>query len=197
MLPGWLHFSGSALGPATPDEYQQAEAPSQSPAARILFLDDDPGRARLFLKRHPVAVWVQTAEECIMHLQEDWDEVHLDHDLGGEIFVDPNRDDCGMEVVRWLCTDSGRPRAGTWFFVHSHNSEAAGLMVRMLRQHAYQAIYRPFGVDVLHRVSSDEDTTGDGAELPAGPTGATGCAPPASAPGVRRWLGRWLLRYRR
>ena len=79
------------------------------PIHRILFLDDDPHRAEIFLEWYPAAVWVQTSEECIAGWPSAWDEVHLDHDLGGETFVDPNRSDCGMEVVRWLCAESREP----------------------------------------------------------------------------------------
>ena len=63
-------------------------APVPTVPRRILFLDDDPARAEIFLAENPEAVWVQTADECIARLEEDWDEVHLDHDLGGERFVD-------------------------------------------------------------------------------------------------------------
>ena len=66
---------------------------------KVLFMDDDPARGAMFLAAHPDAVWVGTAEACIAHLVEPWDEVHLDHDLGGEVFVDHERDDCGMAVV--------------------------------------------------------------------------------------------------
>lgn len=76
------------------------------PKSRILFLDDDPVRGEIFLAEHPGAV-ARTADECIAYLCGPWDEVHLDHDLGGEIFVDHERDDCGMAVVRWLCTSRG------------------------------------------------------------------------------------------
>jgi hypothetical protein len=76
-----------------------------NPARRILFLDDDPARAEIFLAENPDAIWVETASDCIARLEEPWDEVHLDHDLGGERFVDLSREDCGMEVVRWLCLE--------------------------------------------------------------------------------------------
>ena len=51
-----------------------------------------PGRAAAFTARHPDAVWVQTVPECLGKLAERWDEVHLDHDLGGEHYVDSGRD---------------------------------------------------------------------------------------------------------
>src|SRR4051812_41221725 len=90
------HLSRLPMGPS----------PAQTLRSRVLFLDDDPGRAAIFLAAVPHAVWVSTVEECLPRLEEEWDEVHLDHDLGGETFVDCGRDDCGMEVVRWLCLEA-------------------------------------------------------------------------------------------
>jgi hypothetical protein len=113
---------------------------------RILFLDDDPKRAEIFLAENPEAVWVQTAEECIAQLEAAWDEVHLDHDLGGEQFVDLSRDDCGMAVVRWLCLQPHPHLEPTQFLVHSHNAVAAGMMVMQIRLAGYRVESRPFGI---------------------------------------------------
>ena len=63
--------------------------------------------------------------ECVARLAEPWDEVHLDHDLGGEVYVDVGRDDCGMEVVRWLAREPRRHLRKARFTVHSHNMAAA------------------------------------------------------------------------
>lgn len=112
---------------------------------RRLFLDDDPWRATFFLINHPEAVWVQTAAECIEKLGETWDEVHLDHDLGGEHFVEISREDCGMEVVRWLCL---RPRPHlrrTRFTIHSHNPDAALMMGWQMTANGFSVEMRPFG----------------------------------------------------
>ena len=70
-----------------------------------MFLDDDPNRAEIFLKEHPQAIWVTTVAECLARLDEPWDEIHLDHDLGGKMFVDSADQECGMEVIRWLCKE--------------------------------------------------------------------------------------------
>ena len=51
-------------------------------AVRAAVLGTDPGD--LSGAENPEAVWVQTADDCIARLEEGWDEVHLDHDLGGE-----------------------------------------------------------------------------------------------------------------
>jgi hypothetical protein len=115
---------------------------------RILFLDDERSRGEIFLSEHPDAVWAQTTEECLTHLTEPWDEVHLDHDLGGEVFVDHERDDCGMAVVRWLCAEPRPHLKNTQFTVHTHNYNAAFLMVLQLQQAGYDVQIRPFGVSV-------------------------------------------------
>ena len=119
----------------------------QKTPPRRLFLDDDPARASAFLEKHPDAVWVQTVPECLEKLAESWDEVHLDHDLGGEQFVDPAREDCGMEVVRWIARQPRKTFRRTQFLVHSHNIAAAFTMAMTLQSLGYQVDARPFGVE--------------------------------------------------
>ena len=113
---------------------------------RRLFLDDDPARAAAFLARHPDAAWVETAAECVARLAEPWDEVHLDHDLGGEHFVESARADCGMEVVRWLTAEPRPHLARARFTVHSHNVVAAFEMTIRLMDAGFQVAARPFGL---------------------------------------------------
>jgi hypothetical protein len=113
--------------------------------SRILFLDDNPIRAAAFLAARPEAVWVQTAEECVAHLAEPWDEVHLDHDLGGEVFVDHERDDCGMAVIRWICQQPRPHLRSTRFVIHSHNVNAACMMAMHLEVTGYDVQTCPFG----------------------------------------------------
>lgn len=122
---------------------------------RVLFLDDDPRRAEIFLEQKPQSVWVQTAADCIAQLVETWDEVHLDHDLGGEFYVDMARDDCGMEVVRWLTLEPRPALRQTRFYVHSHNPIAAATMVIQLAVAGFQAELRPFGASALPPTPED------------------------------------------
>jgi hypothetical protein len=114
---------------------------------RRLFLDDDPDRASAFLEAHPDAIWVQTVPECVEKLAEAWDEVHLDHDLGGELYVDVNRDDCGLEVVRWLAKEPRRHLRKARFTVHSHNMVAAFEMTYRLQGLGFRVEARPFGIE--------------------------------------------------
>lgn len=113
---------------------------------RRLFLDDDPRRAEAFLRDFPDAVWVTNVPDCVEALSRPWDEVHLDHDLNGETYVDPGRDDCGMAVVRWLTLEPRPHLRRARFFVHSHNGVSATVMTIQLRSQGYHVKHRPFGI---------------------------------------------------
>jgi hypothetical protein len=150
----------------------------RSESRRLLFLDDDPLRAEAFLVDRPEAIWVQTVTECLSRLIEPWDEVHLDHDLGGRQFVDPREVDCGMEVIRWLCQEPRLHLRETLFFIHTHNSMAGLLMVLQMRAQGYRAEFNPFGVDLSRLLLDEEPISHDG----LGPA-----HPPVPI------LGRWLV----
>jgi hypothetical protein len=111
---------------------------------QILFMDDDPKRAEVFLAMRPFACWVKTAQDCIDQLKYPWDEIHLDHDLNGEVYCDSSRDDCGMEVVRHIQSGACEHLKDAHFVVHTYNHIAAVLMVRCLRDNGFKAVYRPF-----------------------------------------------------
>ena len=169
-----------AIGPSSrtmPRFARSARAPRSArgrrPARGVLFLDDDPGRAEVFLAENPEAVWVQTAAECIARLEEPWDEVHLDHDLGGEHFVDHGREDCGMEVVRWLCLHDRPHLRTTRFHVHSHNPVAATMMGMQMMINGYTVEVRPFGAPEPSPPPASEPPPGPRCSA-AGPTGSAG-----------------------
>lgn len=128
----------------------------RGPHRRLLFLDDDPNRARRFLMDHPRAIWVTNVPDCIDKLADRWDEVHLDHDLGGEAFVDSSGADCGMEVIRWLCKEPRPHLENVSFFVHTHNETAGVLMVLLMRGRGYRAEFRPFGRDLRRLLAHNE-----------------------------------------
>jgi hypothetical protein len=154
---------------------------------RVLFLDDDPVRAIAFLAENPDAVWVKTAAECLERLSASWEEVHLDHDLGGRIMVDTSDDDCGMEVIRWLSLEPRTHLHETQFFVHTHNFAAGLLMVLTMREGGYKAEFRPFG-HRLERLLARNDP-GDPKCAESSETEPAHVVPPPAH--GRRWL-KWL-----
>lgn len=94
---------------------------------------------------YPDAIWVEYADECIELLSQSWDEVWLDHDLGGEVFVDSRREDCGMAVVRHVAEHQPEHLRSARFIIHSHNDDAAPLMAEILNEAGYDCIERPYG----------------------------------------------------
>jgi hypothetical protein len=121
--------------------------------AVILFLDDDSHRAALMYQRmtpedQSRTIWVTKAEEAIEVLtnyKSRLDRVYLDHDLGGETYVHSGREDCGMEVVRFL--EKQNPSDYTCrFIVHSWNIDAAKKMTDRLDKVGYQVEMKPFGM---------------------------------------------------
>ena len=110
--------------------------------SKIFFLDDNPDRTQSFLESYPEAYTVSTAQAAIAALQGSfYDYVFLDHDLGGEAWVDSSRPDTGMEVVRWIMEN--QPQISN-IVVHSHNTVAAPAMVDRLSRAGYNAYAIPF-----------------------------------------------------
>ena len=110
----------------------------------ILFLDDSEDRIETFKKHINTASIVRTADECINKLKKQkWDYVFLDHDLGGEVHVDSDREDCGMEVVRWAVENKPIVEG---FIIHSLNHIASRSMKEALRKAGYKALPIPFSL---------------------------------------------------
>jgi hypothetical protein len=109
----------------------------------VLFLDDCPNRCKSLLSAVPCATIVNTARDCIAELVkcDDWDIVCLDHDLGGETFANSEREDTGMEVVRWVKFHMPLVRR---FIVHSMNPGGAANMVDGLMRCGYVVNALPF-----------------------------------------------------
>jgi CheY-like chemotaxis protein len=113
---------------------------------KILFLDDSAERIEKAFEHFEdddvdIVVSAASAIEAL-RAKRKYDLVMLDHDLGGETWVDSNREDCGMEVVRWIVKK--KPKIGR-IVVHSWNSVAAPIMVEELKKAGYKATYKPFG----------------------------------------------------
>jgi hypothetical protein len=108
---------------------------------KVLILEDDETRNAWFRHRMGYAVMVETAKDCIAQLAAEWDVVYLDHDLGGEIYVDVAHENTGSAVVRWIAEH--KPVVGQ-FVVHSANGPAAQAMTEDLERLGYRATRLPF-----------------------------------------------------
>lgn len=106
---------------------------------RILFLDDDPNRRRLFAaecKSHDLTI-VDTPEKAITALRrQSFDLLSLDHDLFGQHYA-PSDERSGYAVAKHIAQ---YPITGR-VIVHSYNKTGAGRMVRRV----VGAEWLPFG----------------------------------------------------
>ena len=119
------------------------------PKMKMLFLDDRTKRVesarRQFGGKFDLTI-VSTVKECLRKLSgEDWDEVHLDHDLNGDDFQNPDSPTAGMEVVRYIVKCGWPPsKRKPIFRVHSSNIFASWLMVRTLHEVGLFAFWERF-----------------------------------------------------
>lgn len=109
----------------------------------LLFLDDNDYRKQRARQIWPACTVVDNVPDCIKALElREWVTVSLDHDLNQEEYVNSNRTDCGMEVVRYIV--SHRPSI-TECIVHSHNEPAAIRMAVALTSAGYNVYRKRFG----------------------------------------------------
>jgi len=121
----------------------------------LVFLDADPGRAAVHYQRISVVdqqrtFWVRTVPETLdilMNYRERLEIVSLDHDLNGETYVHSGREDCGMEVVRWIEKRNPADYSHVQFVVHSWNENSGPRMVARLQKAGYKAELSPFGME--------------------------------------------------
>lgn len=110
---------------------------------KVLFLDDNLDRiaaAEKSFRKHELVVEM-TADKTIVQLAAQvFDLVMLDHDLGQQAFVNSDREDCGMEVVRWI--EKNHPPIKQ-VVVHSWNP-VGRIMAERLQAAGYNASYQPF-----------------------------------------------------
>jgi len=122
----------------------------------ILFLDDSSARRKAVLSIFPSAYCVETVQETIdlLSQEKEWDIISLDHDLGGRVFDDSFRPDCGMAVVFWMI-EKGYPRVAVRrIILHSFNSTAAFDMEYLLRFCGYEARRIPFDIGFYEGIAN-------------------------------------------
>lgn len=128
---------------------------------RILVLDDMKVRHEAFVRfyeGHDVVSTFTYRQFLICLNTQEWDLIHLDHDLGddrdADWYVDgwgKKREYNGMHAAMRICEldESKRPKQ---VIVHSVNNVGAPGMVQMLRKAGVDTKWEPFG-----EVSMEED----------------------------------------
>jgi len=114
---------------------------------KVLILEDNAERVKQFNKNiapcHTVIV-TDDALQCIEFLKSDmFDVLFLDHDLGGEIYVDINEENTGSTVARWLSENPSRIPESV--YLHSLNEYGR----KNMQYYIPNSIQLPFAWTVL------------------------------------------------
>ena len=113
----------------------------------ILFLDDNEERHQAFARKHTDGEMIfaaYTVEEAINFLEKfsPFDEAHLDHDLGGQVFV-ASDEMSGYHVALHIARMDPEMRPKK-IIVHSWNPAGATNMRSMFERYGIQSSYEPF-----------------------------------------------------
>lgn len=117
---------------------------------KIFILEDNPDRMIAFkstLKDHTIihAVDVKEAKEKF-DKNKPFDSILLDHDLGGEIYVDSDFWNTGYQFVRFLTTYRSEDIKNTQIIIHTQNPVGAENMLQLFIQENIQAKVIPFPI---------------------------------------------------
>lgn len=119
----------------------------------IFILEDNNERIEIFKK-----YIYKLFPHCNLEISEDakgaevnlikfsyWDYIFLDHDLGGEIFVDSYKDNTGFQVAKFI--KENNIQVGN-IIVHSYNFEGVKKIMSILPDVSYY----PFGPETLRQI---------------------------------------------
>jgi CheY-like chemotaxis protein len=117
--------------------------------SRIVFLDDNRERQEQMTDMLPHIMLVDNAIEAIETIKTlpVIDVLFLDHDLGGEVYVDSGREDTGAEVARWIAENKPNIKS---IIIHTYNSVGAENMLYILKDYAVD--YLPFANNKFKQV---------------------------------------------
>jgi DNA-binding response OmpR family regulator len=114
---------------------------------KVFILEDDPHRVELFraaATQHDV-VYSDNVDDAVAALNRGpFDVFLLDHDLGGETYVDSAQRNTGAGFCREAVAQEAMAHASV--IVHSYNQAGAQRMVGLVPH----AIWQPFGPTILH-----------------------------------------------
>jgi len=112
---------------------------------KIFILEDDAKRTEWFNKKfiqNEVIVSDNVKDALAILESNDFDIFFLDHDLGGQVYVDSGEFNTGNTISKYL-SENMRKQAPV--VVHSWNAEGARSMLNNLLSKKIRCVYTPFG----------------------------------------------------
>ena len=102
---------------------------------KIFILEDDPHRITRFKQwysHHDLTITDQAADAIEILKSEKFDLIFLDHDLGGQVYVDSSEKNTGYTVA---CELSSTVNSDTTVVIHSMNPTGSNNMKAVLEKH--------------------------------------------------------------
>lgn len=115
---------------------------------KMLFIDDRTKRImaalRQFNAEFDVTICANVPEALRYLCAQPWDEIHLDFDLDGYDYQDPDSATCGMEIVRYIERSGWPMEKRPKFILHSSNPFGRKMMKETLERLQFEVIERRF-----------------------------------------------------
>jgi hypothetical protein len=119
---------------------------------KVFILEDDPYRNAAFesaLEGHDLTMHIDVAS-AISAYDPPYDLMLLDHDLGGEVYVNSEEFNTGYTFCEFLVSNPKATDRAVSVIVHSWNPEGGAAMGRLLHSAGYTVIREWFGVKLLN-----------------------------------------------
>ena len=122
---------------------------------RIFILEDDLNRIKWFKKTLNSRINLDITDDVDIGMnnlmENQYDIIFLDHDLGGRQMVSSAERDTGYTVAKMIHTTKNK---GLTVVVHSWNPEGAKNMIRVMEENGVNCIYSRFGYKDLADIVS-------------------------------------------
>lgn len=122
---------------------------------KIFILEDDHTRVSLFAEALQSTDWVRAedVEDAKKMFEPPYDLILLDHDLGGQVYVDSEDPNTGAAFSKWL-VGNYVPNNSPIVVVHSWNHDGGKNMMETLKNIPNIILARQeFGITLLNWIS--------------------------------------------
>lgn len=114
---------------------------------KVFILEDNQERIKKFkeLFKNQELFIFDNVEDALKSCQKnEFNVMFLDHDLGGEIWVDSHKENTGYKFVYRLIWNN--LQKNTLIYIHSMNPIGANKMLNLLLDNGYDGIWIPFNL---------------------------------------------------
>jgi hypothetical protein len=113
---------------------------------KILILEDNPIRIEKFkelFRNQELFIFDDIHKAFFACVSNHFPVCFLDHDLGGQIWVNSNEENTGYQFIKMLIENDNHQCKNSLFYVHSMNPIGANKMLNLLLDNGMDGIWIP------------------------------------------------------